>query len=95
MANVFRRLDYTFAGSDEPAISLGQIGELVDGFRRQIDLIGEAREISDEKLLEQIRSLGMDEVRVTASMVATGADTMWREERQVRAWCCQDRWLMY
>lgn len=30
-------------GSDEPAISLGQIGELVDGFRRQIDLIGEAR----------------------------------------------------
>ena len=68
MANVFRRLDYTFAGSDEPAISLGQIGELVDGFRRQIDLIGEAREISDEKLLGQIRSLGMDEVRVTASM---------------------------
>ena len=47
---------------------MGQIGELVDGFRRQIDLIGEAREISDEKLLGQIRSLGMDEVRVTASM---------------------------
>ena len=40
----------------------------MDGFRRQIDLIGEAREISDEKLLGQIRSLGMDEVRVTASM---------------------------
>lgn len=65
MANTFRRLDYTFAGSDEPGISLSQVGELVDGFRRQIDKIGSAREISDEKLIGQMHELGMENVRVT------------------------------
>ena len=65
MANTFRRLDYTFAGSEDPGISLSQVGELVDGFRRQIERIGEAREVSDEKLLGQMRELGMEDVRVT------------------------------
>ncbi len=65
MANTFRRLDYTFAGSEEPGISLSQVGELVDGFRRQIERIGAAREVADEKLLRQIRELGMEDVRVT------------------------------
>lgn len=68
MANTFRRLDYTFAGSDDPGISLSQVGELVDGFRRQIERIGEAREVSDEKLLGQLRELGMEDVRVTEIM---------------------------
>lgn len=65
MANTFRRLDYTFAGSEDPGISLSQVGELVDGFRRQIERIGAAREVADEKLLGQIRALGMEDVRVT------------------------------
>lgn len=49
----------------DPGISLSQVGELVDGFRRQIERIGEAREVSDEKLLGQMRELGMEDVRVT------------------------------
>lgn len=72
MANTFRRLDYTFAGGDEPGISLSQVGDLVDGFRKQIDRIGEAREIVDDRLISQIRAMGMDDLRITAMLDKSG-----------------------
>lgn len=67
MANTFRRLDYTFAGSDEPGISLSQVGDLMEGFKNQISRMGAAREINDEKLAQQLKSIGMEDVRVTAT----------------------------
>ena len=67
MANTFRRLDYTFAGSDEPGISLSQVGDLMEGFKNQISRIGAAREINDEKLMQQLKGIGMEDVRVTAT----------------------------
>lgn len=65
MANTFRRLDYTFSGMDEPAISLSQVGELVDGFRQQMARIGDAREVTDDGLIGRLEALGMTDISVT------------------------------
>lgn len=65
MANTFRRLDYTFAGSDYPVISLVQVGELMDGFKNQMRKMGTAKEITDERLLTELKNIGFKDVRIT------------------------------
>lgn len=72
MANTFRRLDYTFAGSDGPGISLGQVGDLVEGFRTQIGRIGEARDLADERLEDKLKAIGMEEVSVSVLVDTSG-----------------------
>lgn len=72
MANTFRRLDYTFAGSDGPGISLGQVGDLVEGFRTQIGRIGEARDLADERLEDKLKAIGMEEVSVSVLADTSG-----------------------
>lgn len=75
MANTFRRLDYTFSGVDEPAISLGRVGELVDVFREQISGLGDTREVVDERLIDRLDSLGMAEVTVTVTPARDGRES--------------------
>ena len=72
MANTFRRLDYTFAGSDDPGISLGQVGDLVEGFRDQIGRIGEAHELADERLADKLKSMGMEDVSISVLADTSG-----------------------
>lgn len=74
MANTFRRLDYTFSGVDEPTISLSQVGELMDGFRQQITKIGEAREVTDERLVVRLKALGMEDITITICSEKNGRD---------------------
>lgn len=74
MANTFRRLDYTFAGSGAPSISLSRVGELMDGFREQITGMGRAVDVTDEGLICDLRELGMEDITVTRAAEKGGRD---------------------
>lgn len=68
MANTFRRLDYALAGDGDMGISLSQVGDLMDGFRQQICVLGSAAEVTDDRLVEKLQSIGMTDTRVTSAV---------------------------
>lgn len=68
MANTFRRLDYALAGDGDMGISLSQVGDLMDSFRQQICVLGSAAEVTDDRLVEKLQSIGMTDTRVTSAV---------------------------
>ena len=84
LANAFKRIDYTFAVAGDTGIGFGQVGNMLEGFTKELDDRVPMRRTTEAAILEELGKLGIQVKSITLLKSKNGIYQVYLHARVTR-----------